>query len=267
MSNTKAINRWLSTTLTAAHFGVSASTVMRWHREKGFPDRSDPRSRRDNRVLHPACGSLAADPPARTTPTIQVGASPGRHRCAGRLTCAASASSSWCDPTGAAHATRAPRVHWAGERARSGARMSFPVAPVAAGGRFATPQLGRVLRRCAWASQGRLRNYACFADCLRKPQMRRRRAVSWCPAFPSMAGFSSGARSELVIRYREYTPRVRQAVSARHALKQRRRLSEPPRQSTARTPHHGESIQQNLVSLDASTTEGWRDETAAGFMV
>jgi hypothetical protein len=37
MSNTTAAERWLSTTLTAAHFGVSAGTVMRWHREQGFP--------------------------------------------------------------------------------------------------------------------------------------------------------------------------------------------------------------------------------------
>jgi hypothetical protein len=37
MKNNAAASVWLSTTLTAAHFGVSAGTVMRWHREQGFP--------------------------------------------------------------------------------------------------------------------------------------------------------------------------------------------------------------------------------------
>jgi hypothetical protein len=34
----KSEQTWLSTTLTAAQFGVSAATVMRWRTTKGFPD-------------------------------------------------------------------------------------------------------------------------------------------------------------------------------------------------------------------------------------
>jgi hypothetical protein len=61
--------KWLTTTMTAAHFGISTATVMRWRTMKGFPDEA---VRADGAITRyevaAVAGWLKTRPPARRRP-------------------------------------------------------------------------------------------------------------------------------------------------------------------------------------------------------